>query len=88
MIIRLTHVDHLETLYLVMESKVNLGSFGVTGVKRSFSLKYCNSSMLHCMIIKPIHVDYIETFYISNLVKSQSGVIWVHWGSRNDFHQN
>ena len=38
-IIRLILVDQLETVYLCCESHVNLGSFGVTVVKRSFSLK-------------------------------------------------
>ena len=39
MTIRLMLVDQLETLYLCYMSNVNLGSFGVTDVKRSFSLK-------------------------------------------------
>ena len=45
MIIRLIHVDQLETLYLCYGVKCQsgviwgLGSFGVTGVKRSNSLK-------------------------------------------------
>ena len=39
MTIRLIHVDQLETLYLCYWVKFNLGSFGVTRVKRSFSLK-------------------------------------------------
>ena len=39
MTIRLIHVHQLETLYYVMGLNVNLGSFGVTGVKRLFSLK-------------------------------------------------
>ena len=34
MTIRLIHVDQLETLYLCYGVNVNLGSFGVTGVKR------------------------------------------------------
>ena len=36
----------------VMGSNFNLGSFGVTGVKRLFSLKCYNSSMLHSMSIR------------------------------------
>ena len=39
MTIRLIHVHHLATLYLCLGSNVNLGSTGVIGVKRSFSLK-------------------------------------------------
>ena len=39
MTIRLIQIDQLETLYLCYGVKnVNLGSLGVTGVKRSFSL--------------------------------------------------
>ena len=52
MTIRFMHVDQLETLYHVMESNVNLGSFGINGVKRSFSLKCYNSCMLHSLTIK------------------------------------
>ena len=39
MTIRLIHVDQLETLLCFMGLNVNLGSFGVTGVNRSFALK-------------------------------------------------
>ena len=35
----LNSIDQLETLYLCYGLNVNLGSFGVTGVKRSFSTK-------------------------------------------------
>ena len=44
-----------------MGLNVNLGSFGVTGVKRSFSLKCFNLSMLHSMPIRLIHIDQLET---------------------------
>ena len=82
MAIRLIHVDQLKTLYLCYGSSVNLGSFGVTRVKRSFSLKCCKSSILHSMTIGPIHVDQLETLYIFYGVKCQSGVIWGHWVQR------
>ena len=39
MTIKLIHVHQLETLYQWYGSKINLGSFGVAGVKRSFSAK-------------------------------------------------
>ena len=44
----------------VMESNVNLGSFGVTWVKVVISNKKCsNSAMLHRMVIRLIHVDQL-----------------------------
>ena len=39
MTIRLIHVHQLGPSTYVIGSNTNLGSFGVTGVKRSFSLK-------------------------------------------------
>ena len=43
----------------VMGSNVNLGSFGVTGVKSLLYLKCYNSSMLHSMTIRFIHVHQL-----------------------------
>ena len=67
----------------VKGSNVNLGSFGVTGVTMSFSLKCYNSSMLHSklhsMTIRLIHVDQLETIYLCYVVKIS---IWGHLGSR------
>ena len=62
----------------VMGSNVNIGSFGVTEIKRSFSLKCCNPSMLHSMTIKMrlIYVHQLETFIFYGF-ECQSGVIWV-----------
>ena len=51
MIIRLIHVDQLETVYLCYGSHVNLESFRVTWVKRSFTKNSFNSFMLHSMTI-------------------------------------
>ena len=59
----------------VMVLKINPGSFGVTGVKRSFSLKCYNSSMLHSMTIRLIRLHQLETLYLCCGVKCQSGVI-------------
>ena len=77
-----------------MGSYVNLGSFGVTGVKRSFSLKCYNSSMLQSMTIKLIHIDQLENLYLccgvtcqSGGVTGQTGVIWDHWSQKSHFHQ-
>ena len=70
--IRLIHIDQLETLCDFMGTNVNLGSFGVTGVKRSFALKCYNSSMLH-----GIHMHKVETLYLFGGQKS----IWGHLGS-------
>ena len=72
----------------VMGSNVNLGSFGVKGVKRSFSLKYYNTSMLLSMTVKLIHVDQLQTLYLYYGVKYQSGVIWGHWAQKVIFTKN
>ena len=71
----------------VMGSNCNLGSFRVTGVKRSFLQKCYNSSMLHGMTISLIHVGQLETLYLCYRVKCQSGVIWGQWGQKGYFHQ-
>ena len=56
-------------------SSVNLGSFGVSGVRRPFSL--CSPmSTLHIMIIRLIHDDCLETLYLCCGVKCQYEVIW------------
>ena len=60
--------------------KINPGSFGVTGVKRSYSLKCYDSSVLHSMTIGLIYVHQLETVYLCYEVKFQSGVNWGHWG--------
>ena len=72
----------------IMWSNVNLGSFGVTGVKRSFSLKCYNSSNFHSMTIRLIHVHQLESVYLCYGMKCQSGVIWGHWGQKVIFTQN
>ena len=59
-----------------MGSNVNLGSFGVTNVKKVISTKECyNSSTLHSMTIRLIQVDQLETLYLCYGVICQSGVI-------------
>ena len=61
--------------------KIHPGSFGVTGVKRSFSQKKCyNLFMLHSKTMGFIHVHYLETLYLCYGVKGQLGVIWGHRG--------
>ena len=72
----------------VITLKIHPGSFGVTGVKRSFSLKCCNSSMLHSMTIRLIHVHHLATLYPCYGVKCQSGVNWGHWGQKVIFTKN
>ena len=72
----------------VITLKIHLGSFGVTGVKRSFSLKCCNSSMLHSKTIRLIHVHHLATLYLCYGVKCQSGVNWGHWGQKDIFTKN
>ena len=39
MVMRLMHIDQLDTLYKSYRIKIHLGSLGVTGVKSSFSQK-------------------------------------------------
>ena len=65
-----------------METHVNLGSFGVTGVKMSFSLKMQKFTcvMLHSMTIGLIHVDQLETspdIMGSHVNLGSFGVTWV-----------
>ena len=62
----------------VITLKIHPGSFWVTGVKRSFSLKCRNSSMLHSMTIRLIHVYQLETLYLCYGVKMP---IWGQLGS-------
>ena len=62
----------------VITSKNCPGSFGVTGVKRSFHLKCYNSSILYRMTMRLMHVHQLETLYLSYGVKGQPGVIWGH----------
>ena len=72
----------------VMESNANPGSFGVTRIKRLFSIKCYNLSMLHSMTIRLIHVDQLETLLWLYVVKCQSGVIWGHWVQKVIWTQN
>ena len=73
----------------VMGLKNHTGSLGVTGVKRSFSLKMLQSSfILHSMTIRLIHVHQLEPLYLCYGVKCQSGVIWGHRGQKVIFTKN
>ena len=72
----------LRVFTYVIGWNVNLGSFGVTGVKSSFSINCYNSSMLHSMTIRLVHVHHLETFYLCYGVKCHSRVIWGHWGQK------
>ena len=72
----------------VITLKIHPGSFWVRGVKRSFSLKCRNSSMLHSMTIRLIHVHQLETLYLCYGVKCQSGVNWGHWGQKGQKLKN
>ena len=67
MTIRLIHVYQLETLYQWYGSNTNLGSFGVTGVKRSFSAKMLlllqNTWYYLLYVTKCIHV----TMFLINM---------------------
>ena len=72
-----------------MGSNVILGSFGVTGVKSSFSPKNANnSSMLYSMTTRLIHLHQLETFYLCNGVRCQPGVILGHRGQKVIFTEN
>ena len=75
MTMTLMHMHQLEPLYLFNGSNVNPESFGVTGVKRSFSLKMLYSSILHSMTVRLMHINHLETLYIYFGVKCQFGVI-------------
>ena len=63
----------------VLSLKIHSGSFGVTGIKRSFSLKKSyNSPTLHSMTIRLIHDNKLEILYLCFGVMYQSEVIWGH----------
>ena len=53
------HMHQLDTLYQVMGVKIHLGSFGVTGVKMSFSQKNA--------VTRPFYIarPYDSNMYIS-----------------------
>ena len=72
----------------VMGLENYVGSFGVTGVKRSFSLKCFNLSMLHSMTIRHIHMYQFEILYLCYGVKCQTGVIWGHRGQKDILTKN
>ena len=72
----------------VMGLENYLGSFGVTMVKISFSLKCFNLSMLHSMIIRHIHMHQCEILCLCYGVKCQTGVIRGHRGQKDIFTKN
>ena len=64
-----------------MGSEVNLGSFGITWVKRLFSPKCFNLCILHSITTKLIHVHWLETLclFVGSKVNLWSfGVTWVN----------
>ena len=78
-----------------MVVKNYLRSFGVTGVKRSFStciffkLSNCYfSDMLHGRVMWLIHISQLDTLYKSYGRKNSSGVIWGHRGQILIFTKN
>ena len=49
---RLVHIHQLQTLHLCYGSKVNLGSYGVTGLKCRFSYQNClNTSVTKVLLL-------------------------------------
>ena len=66
----------------VMWSNVNLGSFGVTGVKRSYHQKCYFSFRLHGMVMGLMHIHQVDTLYKSYVSRNSPGFIWGHWGQK------
>ena len=71
--------DLLLMLWGQMSFRGHLGSLVSKG---HFHWKCYNLSMLHSMTIRLTHVDKLETLLWLYRVKSQSGVIWGHWGQK------
>ena len=86
MTIRLIHVHQLNILYLCCGLYFNLGSFGVTGVKRSFSLKM----LLFVHVTQHEHKTHTSSSALDPLPMLWGQMsIWGHLGSqgsRGHFH--
>ena len=86
MVMRLMHIDQLDTLYKSYRIKIHLGSLGVTGVKSSFSQK--TLFLQHITWYGHVTHAYLSDRYLyrSNRSKNSFGVIWGHRGSKGHFH--
>ena len=86
MVMRLMHIDQLDTLYKSCRIKIHLGSLGVTGVKSSFSQK--TLFLQHITWYGHVTHAYLSDRYLyrSNRSKNSFGVIWGHRGSKSHFH--
>ena len=72
----------------VITLKIHPGSFGVTGVKRSFSPKCFNSNRLRSIDTWLMHMHKLDSLYKSYHIKNSSGVIWGHRGQKVIFTKN
>ena len=87
MVMRLMHIDQLDTLYKSYQIKNSSGvTWGHRGQKVIFTKKRYFSNCLHGMDMWLMHIYQIDTIYRSNRSKNSSGVIWGHRGSKGHFH--
>ena len=84
----LMHIHQLDTPTKVIGSNLNLGSFGVTGVKMSFSPKML--FLLQIAWYGPVTDTYSSARYPykSYWLKFKFGVISGHWGQMVIFTKN
>ena len=88
MVMGLMYIHKLDTFYKSYRLNFDLGSFGVTVVKRLFSLKCYSSYRLHGMVMGLMHIYQLNTLYKSNRLNFQFGVIWGHRGQKVIFTKN
>ena len=62
--------------------KIQPGSLGVTGVKRSFSPKRHKSYKMRSIDVWFMHMHELDPLYKSYHIKNSSGVTWGHRGQR------
>ena len=68
--------NQLDTLYKVMGLEIQLGSFGVTGVKRSVLPKKLFLNKLYGIVMELMHIRHLDTLYKSYGSRNSAGVIW------------
>ena len=71
-----------------MGLEIQLGSFGVTGVKRSVLPKCYFSYKLYGIIMELMHIRQLDTLYKSYGSRNSAGVIWGHRGQKVIFTKN
>ena len=65
-----------------MGVEIQLGTFGVTGVKRSVLPKCYFSYKLYGIVMELMHIRQLDTLYKSYGSRNSAGVIWGHRGQK------